>query len=87
MKILVISYRDMEHPEAGGAEVIIFEIMKRLSAAGHSITLLTGGFKGGAAEARYAHLSPGERQTVAEILRDTLTDLPTDLARGPRSVH
>lgn len=51
MKILVISYRDMEHPEAGGAEVIIFEIMKRLSAAGHAVTLLTGGFKGGAATA------------------------------------
>jgi hypothetical protein len=46
-----------------------------------------GVLQGGAAEARYAHLSPGERQTVAEILRDTLTDLPTDLARGPRSVH
>jgi glycosyltransferase involved in cell wall biosynthesis len=49
LKILVISYRDMEHPEAGGAEVIIFEIMKRLSEQGHAVTLLTGGFKGGKA--------------------------------------
>lgn len=38
----------MEHPEAGGAEVIIFEIMQRLSAAGHRVTLLTGAFPGGA---------------------------------------
>jgi glycosyltransferase involved in cell wall biosynthesis len=52
LKILVISYRDMEHPEAGGAEVIIFEIVKRLSDWGHAVTLLTGGFRGGAAEAQ-----------------------------------
>lgn len=51
MKILVISYRDMEHPEAGGAEVIIFEIMKRLAAGGHQVTLLTGAFRGGARRA------------------------------------
>lgn len=52
MKILVISYRDMEHPEAGGAEVIIQEIMGRLADAGHSVTMLTGAFQGGAARAR-----------------------------------
>ncbi|TPW03641.1 MAG: putative glycosyltransferase, partial [bacterium] len=52
MKILVISYRDMEHPEAGGAEVIIQEIMGRLAGAGHSVTMLTGAFKGGAARSR-----------------------------------
>lgn len=51
MKILVVSYRDMEHPEAGGAEVIIYEIMQRLVDRGHEVTLLTGGFKGGAARA------------------------------------
>ena len=52
LKILVISYRDMEHPEAGGAEVIIHEIMQRLAQAGHSVTMLTGAFKGGAARAK-----------------------------------
>ncbi len=52
VKILVISYRDMEHPEAGGAEVIIYEIMERLAAEGHAVTLLTGAFKGGERRAR-----------------------------------
>jgi glycosyltransferase involved in cell wall biosynthesis len=52
LKILVISYRDMEHPEAGGAEVIIHEIMGRLAGAGHRVTMLTGAFKGGAARTR-----------------------------------
>jgi len=44
----------MEHPEAGGAEVIIQEIMGRLAQAGHAITMLTGAFRGGAARARVA---------------------------------
>jgi glycosyltransferase involved in cell wall biosynthesis len=52
LKILVISYRDMEHPEAGGAEVIIDEIMGRLAQAGHQVTMLTGAFKGGQRRAR-----------------------------------
>ncbi len=48
MKLCVVSYRDMKHPEAGGAEVIIQEVFGRLAARGHEVTLLTGGFPGGA---------------------------------------
>ena len=46
-RICVISYRDMKHPEAGGAEVIIQEVMTRIAARGHKVTLLTGAFSGG----------------------------------------
>jgi glycosyltransferase involved in cell wall biosynthesis len=46
MKILVLNWRDMEHPEAGGAEVHFFEIFGRLAEKGHEITLLTTRFKG-----------------------------------------
>ena len=42
----MISYRDMKHPEAGGAEVIIQEVMERIAARGHAITLVTGSFPG-----------------------------------------
>jgi len=45
-KILVISYRDLKHPEQGGAEVIIHQIYRRLQAAGHEVTFLTGRFAG-----------------------------------------
>jgi glycosyltransferase involved in cell wall biosynthesis len=45
-KICLISYRDMKHPEAGGAEVIIQEVMSRIAARGHSVTLVTGAFPG-----------------------------------------
>ncbi len=39
----------MKHPEAGGAEVIIQEVMGRLVKLGHHVTLLTGAFPGGSA--------------------------------------
>jgi glycosyltransferase involved in cell wall biosynthesis len=40
MKILLIEYRDITHPEAGGAEVILQEIFRRIVAAGHSVDYL-----------------------------------------------
>ncbi len=50
LRILVVSYRDMRHPEAGGAEVIVHEIFRRLVRRGHDVHFLTGGFHAGAAE-------------------------------------
>ena len=47
-KILILSYRDLRHPEMGGAEIIIHEIYRRLHAAGHPVTFLTCRFPGGA---------------------------------------
>jgi len=46
LKICLVSYRDMKHPEAGGAEVIIQEVMSRIADRGHEVTLLTGMFPG-----------------------------------------
>lgn len=48
--IVVLSYRDMQHPEAGGAEVIMYEVFRRLAASGHRVTFVTGGFRGGERE-------------------------------------
>lgn len=44
MKILIFNWRDITHPWAGGAEVYIHEIGKRL-AKKHEVTLLCGGYK------------------------------------------
>jgi glycosyltransferase involved in cell wall biosynthesis len=46
MNILALNWRDMEHPEAGGAEVHFFEIFSRLVEKGYDVTLLTTRFKG-----------------------------------------
>ncbi len=46
MRILVLNERDLEHPLAGGAEVHIFEIFRRLVDAGHEVTLMAASFAG-----------------------------------------
>jgi glycosyltransferase involved in cell wall biosynthesis len=46
----VISYRDIRHPEFGGAEVILYEIFRRYAAGGHRVTFITGHWPGAARE-------------------------------------
>jgi glycosyltransferase involved in cell wall biosynthesis len=46
MRILVLNWRDITHPSAGGAEVYIHELAKRWAAWGHDVTLLCGGYQG-----------------------------------------
>jgi glycosyltransferase involved in cell wall biosynthesis len=50
LSILVINWRDIHNPEAGGAEVHLHEVFKRIAARGHRVTLLASGFPGGARE-------------------------------------
>lgn len=50
MKILLIEYRDMKHPEAGGAEIVLLEVFRRIVALGHQVDYLCNGFDGGARE-------------------------------------
>ncbi|MCZ6766349.1 MAG: glycosyltransferase, partial [bacterium] len=49
-KFLAINWRDLKNPDAGGAEVHLHEIMKRLIANGHEVTLVCSNFEGGTAE-------------------------------------
>lgn len=39
MRILWFNWRDIKHPEAGGAEVLTHEVMRRLVQRGHTMTL------------------------------------------------
>ena len=50
MKILWFSWKDSEHPLAGGAEVVKSQICKRLSSNGHQVIQLTAGFENAPAE-------------------------------------
>ncbi len=45
-KVLWLSWKDRGHPQWGGAEVLTDELRKRLYAQGHTVTLLTSGYKG-----------------------------------------
>lgn len=47
MRILWFTWKDLKHPEKGGAEVVTAEITKRLVQAKHQVKIITaGGYKG-----------------------------------------
>ncbi len=45
MNILILSWRGLGHPYAGGAEIVTHEHAKTWVRAGHSVTLFTSGFE------------------------------------------
>ena len=48
MKILIINWQDVNNPLAGGAEVHMHEIFKRIAAQGHEVTLFCCDYPGAA---------------------------------------
>lgn len=46
MKILAVNWRDIKNPEAGGAEIHLHEISKRLGAKGYEVFLISSKYKG-----------------------------------------
>jgi len=46
MRILWLSWKDIQHPQAGGAEVVASELGKRLVRAGHELIFVTAGYPG-----------------------------------------
>jgi len=53
VRILAINWQDRKNPLAGGAEVHLHEILSRLGAQGHQITLLCSRFAGAASAEEY----------------------------------
>jgi len=53
LRILAVNWRDLKNPEAGGAETHIHEILERLTAWGHEVTLLAASYPGATNEERY----------------------------------
>lgn len=49
-RILFINWRDIKNPEAGGAEVHLHEISRRIAAKGHMVTVLASTFPGASPE-------------------------------------
>ncbi|TSC88425.1 MAG: glycosyl transferase, group 1 [Microgenomates group bacterium Gr01-1014_16] len=47
MNILILNWKDILHPQVGGAEIIVYELAKRLVADGHQVTWFCRSFKNG----------------------------------------
>ena len=67
MNIVWFTWKDLENPLAGGAEVVNEELAARLVQAGHRVTFLTGGWPGGAPKTQrrgFAIIRTGRRFTT-----------------------
>lgn len=51
MKILLANWQDLRNPHAGGAEIHLFELFRRIAGRGHEVRLVCSGFPGGEAHA------------------------------------
>jgi len=46
LRILWLTWKDLGHPQAGGAEVLTHEVTKRLVTAGNDVTIFTSAYEG-----------------------------------------
>ncbi|MEK7095209.1 MAG: glycosyltransferase family 4 protein [Patescibacteria group bacterium] len=46
MNILILNWKDIKHPQVGGAEIIVYELAKRLVKDGHKVTWFCRSFVG-----------------------------------------
>ena len=72
MNILVVNWQDLENPQAGGAEIHLFEIVRRLAEDGHRVRLVCSGWAGAPRRAMVAGLEVervGERNSFALLGR------------------
>lgn len=51
MRILLVNWQDVENPQAGGAEIHLFELFRRLVERGHEVRLVCSGWSRGPARA------------------------------------
>ncbi len=52
-RFVAVNWRDLKNPDAGGAEVHLHEILKRLAADGHEVTCFVSNYPAGAGEDHY----------------------------------
>jgi glycosyltransferase involved in cell wall biosynthesis len=67
MKMLFLNWRDLKNPRSGGAEVVTEEVLERLVANGHEVTLFTTLFPGASSEENidgYRVIRRGGEKTV-----------------------
>ena len=53
LRVLYLSWRDREHPEAGGSETFVERTAAVLSEHGHEVTILSASFPGASTETRH----------------------------------
>lgn len=86
MRILVANWQDLENPQAGGAELHLFELLSRLAGWGHQVRLVCSGWPGAPSRATVQGVAVerhGGRHTFALVgrraVRRALVNQPPDI--------
>jgi glycosyltransferase involved in cell wall biosynthesis len=86
VKLLLVNWQDIEHPQGGGAEIHLHEIFGRLARKGHEVSLLTCGWQGAEKRLRLDDMDVhrvGTRPTfmlqALPYFRSALSKVPWDL--------
>lgn len=91
LRVLLLSWRDLDHPEAGGAEKYLHEIAYGLVGLGHQVTIRTAAYPGAVGDEvvdgvtfrrRGGHYSVYLRTLVAVLLRSGSYDVVVDVQNG-----
>ena len=91
LRILMLNWRDMDHPEAGGAEKYLVTVAEGLAARGHEVTFRTAGYPGAVPDetvrgVRYlrrgGRLGIYPRALVANLVRRHDVDVVVDVQNG-----
>ena len=75
MNVLLVNWQDLENPQAGGAEIHLFEIFSRLAAGGHRVRLVCSGWDGARSNAEVSGIEvirSGRRNSFALVGRRTV---------------
>ena len=89
MKILILNWRDIKNPRAGGAEVLTHEMAKGWVQAGHNVTFFTASFKGAKPEEVLdgvnVRLTNIERTLVDAVVRPEYSGGPNEVLTAFRN--
>jgi glycosyltransferase involved in cell wall biosynthesis len=77
VKILLINWQDLENPQAGGAELHVFELFSRIATRGHQVHLICSGWKGAPPRSTIRNISVerhGSRYSFARLARSAVRE-------------
>ena len=91
LRVLLLNWRDLHHPEAGGAERYIVNVAEGLAARGHDVVFRTAAYPGALSDeviegVRYVrqggHYSIYGRALLANLVRRERPDVVVDVQNG-----
>lgn len=95
VNILLVNWQDLRNPHAGGAEIHLFELFRRITARGHRVRLVCSSFEGAApvevvdgievhrVGGRHAFALLGRRAIRRELRREPADVLVDDINKLP----